>query len=355
MNEPAAASRVHDTADGFPSTDLEAILQRPDLVTVPLRRDDRELLDELPGLGAMVATTGKACASCAWMGTLSRVIHLDGGSALFGEGGSLCWIAGSWRHTLAVMHRDEPEHRPSLMFFGERGELVHRITPTGPGAWEDFRALVDRHQGCANCLRHSVPTVPEASSFDCPGSLLHAAWRESRSPRDLDLRLTGIGVDRLQAVRAMEGLYTTPIPLCDFHGMIEHLAAERLPVHLEVGNRHCTQALEGTPRHLDIQGVGWRIKTAQATLQVMPALIQSIWGVAQPGPDAERYRIEVYDGSGEQVLALACPLKTDPGTTGAWERVQATLEAERPQRRGQVMPITSVGVDLAKLSPNAEY
>lgn len=297
-------------------------------MAVPLRKDDRELLGELPAMGEMVGTTGKACVSCAWQGGMEQVVPLGRGWALFSEGGGLGWIEGTWRHTLAVLSKEHPAWRPSLMLFGESGEFVQRFLFTEPEAWKRFQSLVERHRGCPNCLRCVEVEAPGCPPFDCPGSLLREAWRGACSRRDRDLRLAGIGVDRLQAVRAMEGLYTASISLSGFLEMLECMANSRSCFHFEVGNRHCAQILEGPLVILEARNPAWCLGASGAEIQFQPEFAQSVWGVIQPGSGGERFWIEVYDLLGDRVLSLTCPRGADLQAVRTWERVQALLESD---------------------------
>lgn len=312
-------------------SDLEALSLREDLRVMPLQRDVRALLEDLPGLGAVDCTTGNAGAVCTRREAVRTVLPMAEGTTLLGDPGGLRWLEASWRHSAAVLSRgnDFTDAPPCLLFFGETGRLAHQITLPDPAAWDAFADLVRRHHGCWNCLRPRAEGPGAHASSDCPIWLLRDAWCGSASDRDLDIRLRALGLDRLLALRALEGLYTTPIPVADLASLLEGLASSGLPVHAQVGNRHCTQVLEAPIDGLTFAPGSWTLRIAGATLRITPSSLASVWSVLQPRPGGERHRFECYDARGEGVLALSSPQDPCPLVYAGWQRAIGRLEGGR--------------------------
>lgn len=321
----AARSRGGGAGAG---SDLEALRAREDLRIMPLQRDARALLEDLPSLGPADYTTGNACAVCTRREAVSAVLPLGEGTTLFGAPDGVRWLDASWRHSVAVLSRgtDFTDTPPCLLFFGETGALAHQITLRDPATWGAFIELVQRHHGCWNCLRHPVDTSRPRVAADCPVWMLREAWLEAGSERDLEARLEGLGASRLLALRALEGLYATPVPLQDLASLLQELASSGLPVHIQLGNRHCTQALESPVEGLAFGPQAWEIRMAQATLRIDPARVESLWFTAQPRPEGERHRFECYGADGERVLALAVPQDPCPLVRSGWQRVVGRFE-----------------------------
>lgn len=309
-------------------SDLEALRLREDLRILPLQRNARSLLEDLPALGAADFTTGNACATCTRREAVQAVLPQGEGTAVFGASGGLRWLDGSWRHSAAILSRsmDFTDTPPCLLFFGETGALAHQVTLPDPGTWEAFLDLVRRHQGCWTCLELGAATPRPEAARNCPAWMVREAWCSAVSERDLDVRLAGLGVDRLLALRLLEGLYTTPVPVQDLAALLEGLAASRLPVHVQLGNRHCTQVLEATLDELTLEPEGWIIQMAQATLRLDPERMDSLWCTVHPGPGGERHRFEGYGADGERVLALSCPSNPEPLVHLGWQRLVGQFE-----------------------------
>jgi putative heme degradation protein len=274
-------------------------------------------------------TTRNGCVTCTRREAVARVLPVGEGATLFGEAEGLRWLEGSWRHTVAVLSRsmDFTDMPPCLLLFGETGELAHQVTLPDPAAWEAFIALVRRHHGCWNCLRHRPAAAgPVPVPAECPVWMLKEAWCDAGSERDLDARLGGLGLDRLLALRAMEGLYTSLLSPEDLAAFLAGLAASGLPVHAQAGNRHCTEVLEAPVEDLSLGPGPWQIRLGGATLGLDPARLDGIWSVAQPGPSGERHRLECYDASGARVLTLASPQTPCPLVRLGWQRLLGRLD-----------------------------
>ena len=319
-------------ADSQGLSDLQALRLRKDLRLMPLQLDARTLLEDLPELGPVDYTTANACASCTRHEQVTEILPVGGGTVLFGDHDGLRWLHASWRHSVAVLSQglDFTDTPPCLLLFGETGDLAHQITLPDPAAWEGFIDLVCRHRGCWNCLRHGSKPTASVAIPDCPAWLLREAWCQAGSDQDLDSRLTRVGLPRLLALRAMEGLFTTAIGVPDLATILRELVATGLPVHVELGNRHCTEVLESPLERFVAGPDGWDIQLSQSVLHLDPTRLDSLWFVVPPGPEKEHHRFEGYDETGERVLVLSRPLRPDPATEGDWQRIVGRLEARIP-------------------------
>ncbi len=311
-------------------SDLEVLHAREDVRLMPLQRNAKALLLDLPSLGRVDYTTHNACVTCTRREVVKSVLPVGEGATLFGDGDGLRWLEGSWRHTVAVLSRgmDFTDTPPCLLFFGETGELAHQVTLPDPEAWEAFIALVRRHHGCWNCLRHRPAAAGPATTAQgaCPVWMLREAWSEAGSERDLEIRLGGLGLDRLLALRAMEGLYTSLITVQDLASVLAGLAASGLPVHAQVGNRHCTQVLESPIEDLTLGPGAWEVRMDGTLLRLDSSGLDTLWSVAQPSPSGERHRLECYDAAGERVLVLASPESPCPLVHLGWQRLLGRLD-----------------------------
>lgn len=309
-------------------SDLEALSIRKDIRLMPLQRNAQALLEGLPSLGPAEFTTGNACITCTRREEVRTVLPLDGGTTLFGAPDGLRWLDASWRHTVAVLNQgtDFADTPPCLLFFGDTGALAHQITLPDPAAWEAFIGLVRRHRGCWNCLRHPAAAPRTGSALDCPVWMLRQAWCDAGSERDLEARLDRLGLERILALRALEGLYTNHVPVQGLESLLKGLASSALPVHVQIANRHCIQVLESPLSSLAIGPREWEIGMSQATLRLDPSRLDSIWSVAQPHPGGEQHRFECYDATGERVLVLSSPHDPCPLVHLGWQRVLGRFE-----------------------------
>ncbi|MBI1754492.1 MAG: hypothetical protein HY014_02505 [Acidobacteria bacterium] len=316
---------------GRSASDLENLRRRKDVRILPLQRQAWAILDELPALGSADYTTGNGAVSCTRRERVRDIRPWPEGTAIFGDGGGLRWLDQSWRHSVAVLNRgqDFTDTPPCLLFYGETGQLAHQITLWDSGAWEGFIDLICRHRGCWNCLQ-ALPDPPERQEGGaCPAWLLKEAWCEAGSERDLELRLEPLGVKRVTALRAMEGLFTTPVDLHCFGAFVGDIAESGLPLHVRLGNRHCIQALESRISGFDKGPREWEIRMAQTLLTLCPGNIASTWLVAQPPAKTERLRFECYDANGDQVLALSGPEDPCPVVQQGWQGLIGRFEAQR--------------------------
>ncbi|WLT32166.1 hypothetical protein [Geothrix sp. PMB-07] len=313
------------------ASDLERLRRRKDVRLLPLQRQARAILEALPGLGSADYTTGNGSASCTLREQVRDVRPCPEGTAIFGDQGGLRWLDDSWRHSVAVLNRgqDFTDTPPCLLLYGETGQLAHQITLWDPSTWEGFIDLICRHRGCWNCLetRQELPEGPGSEA--CPAWLLREAWNEARSERDLDLRLEPLGLKRVMALRAMEGLHTIMIDLDCLASLLDDIAEAGLPLHVRLGNQHCTQALEADISAFDKGPRAWEIQMAQTVLTLNPGSIASIWLVAQPAAKSERLRFECYDQKDDQVLTLSGPEDPCPLVQQGWQHLIGRFEAQR--------------------------
>jgi len=310
-------------------SDLEVLREREDVRVMPLQRQARAILEALPTLGSVDYTTSNAGASCTRREQVRALLPTSEGTTLFGDAGGLRWLDQSWRHSVAVLSRgdDFADTPPCLLLFGEGGDLAHQITLWDPATWEGFIDLVCAHRGCWNCLRHQAEGPRADSVSGCPAWMLKEAWCEAGSERDLDLRLGLLGLGRVTALRAMEGLFTKPIALQDLATLLMELVSGLLPVHVQLGNRHCTQVMESTLEGVTLHPLEWEIQMARTTLRIHPASIDSVWSVVQPRSGRERLRFECYDRAGGQVLTLSSPLDPSPLVQDGWQKLIGRFEA----------------------------
>lgn len=315
-------------------SDLQALQLREDVRLMPLQRGDRTFLEVLPQLGSADYTTGNACVSCTRREQVQGVLTLDGETTLFGESGGMRWLNASWRHSVAVLSRgdDFRDTPPCLLLFGEAGELAHHVAIPDPSAWEVFLDLVCRYRGCWTCLQHRMPRPDAAPREECPGWLLREAWREAGSDRDLDLRLEKLGLNRLLALRAMEGLHTSLLSPQAFSSFLGQLAAAHLPTQVRLGNRHCLQVLEAPMEGLVTGPRAWELQMGPTALRLDPSALDSVWLVSPPWTHGERPQIECYGRNGEPVLTLSGPASPNPAAQTGWQQALGRLEA-RPSGR----------------------
>ena len=313
-------------------TDLQALRVREDLRLMPLQLDARSLLEDLPALGPVDYTTGNGSATCTRHEQVREVLPLDGGTVLFGDDAGMRWLNASWRHSVAVLSqgRDFVKSPPCLLLFGETGELAHQITLPDPSTWEGFIDLVCQHQGCWTCLRHGLNHFGSVSKEECPAWLLREAWREAGTNQDLDARLARLGVPRLLALRAMEGLHTTALDTQDLAAVLREFVSTGLPLHVELGNRHCIEVMEAPLERFEEGSDGWDLQLSRSALHLDPSRIASLWCVVPPWQEKEQHRFECYDEAGEQVLSLCCPLNQGPAVERDWQRIIGRVEARLP-------------------------
>ncbi len=310
------------------ASDLEALSARDDVRLMPMYHDAHRLLDDLPSLGRVDYTTRNASVTCTRREAVRTVLPLGEGTTVFGDADGLRWLESSWCHTVAVLSRgaDFTATPPCLLLFGESGDLAHQVTLPDPAAWEAFITLVQRHHCCGSCLRQRTVAPGSGTAADCPVWMLREAWSSAGSERDLEVRLERLGLNRLLALRSLEGLYTSPLSAQDLATFLKGLAASALPVHVQLGNRHCTQVLESPLEGLSFGSGEWELRMAQATLRLDPSRMDSIWSVAQPVPGGERHRVECYDAAGERVLTLSRPHDPSPLVHLGWQRLTSLLD-----------------------------
>jgi putative heme degradation protein len=315
---------VLDPGEDRPPTDLETIQQREDLQVVPLRRNDRTFLAELPSLGRVASTTANACTTCTLWGQAASVSGMEGGDVIFDHRRGLRWIGETWRHSIAAFHRNGEGRAPCLMLFSEYGELVHRIALDGMAGWAVFASLVKQHQGCMNCLKHTAAPVQSTELFTGGRRLIRDAWQDSQSSQDLDSRIEKLGLDRLLAIQAMDGLQTSPIAVNVFAVLLDRMCAWGLTVHLHVGNRCCTQFLECILNRIERSADFWKLYATDVVLRIELGQLDSVWLVDQAGT-SDRQCLEGYDFQGMRVFSLSCPRNACPAIKVGWQRLQLDL------------------------------
>ena len=204
------------------------------------------------------------------------------------------------------------------MLFGPWGELLLQVSLTDDSRAEGLQALVDAHQGCGHCLHPGPRPDPEpAAAGSWSGAMLREAWGDAGSPRDLEVRLAGLGLTPLLAVRALDGLYTHPLGPEALATLLGRLGHAGIPLHVECGGPHGAQALSGPVIGLARNPDHWAIRFPEAQIRLDLDHFPRVWSTTRPGISGGRPRVEGFDDAGERVLSIASHVDTPDD----WERL----------------------------------
>lgn len=268
------------------------------------------LADVMLGLNAFETQMGLSRNRAA-------VSELDGnlpqlsraGNILCGEN-NFCYLSydvSAWKSGFAIVEPVRGKVRPSLHFFDETGEAVHkRYLPENFSTdfFKDFIApFVSENQSIyesvAPPIEKFAPPYPALDS-----GLLAGEWETLAKTGDFCTFWEKTTLSRYDMARLLsETEYATLVSIIEFREICARLKAEGVIIQIEVQNSGAFQRYKGPlTRVADVES-WFNFLEPLFNLHLSLPEVSYIYQIRRPTPTEDLYTIEIYDVLGE-LLAL---------------------------------------------------
>ena len=304
------------------------------LATVPLDGDWVRILQGLEGVGPVMALTRNEHVVHEKVGAYRNVSAQGPVGLAIGPEIDLRLFLTHWHAGFHVVERDAQGRKPeqhSLQFFDRHGQAVHKVharAQTDLAALED---LVQRH------ARPGSPPVFEAepaaphrdrhhrpdADIDCLG--LGEAWSNMKDTHEFFALLKRFQVDRLQALRLMEGVHTRRTPIVAIEGLLHEAARTGLSIMVFAGNAGCLQIHTGAVHRIEAFGPWLNVLDEGFNLHLRSDAIHESWLVSKPTDDGVVTSIELFDAEGELIAMFFGERKPGRPELPAWRQLARSL------------------------------
>lgn len=325
--------RTRDVAEQLAVSEAELIASRLGLDTLRLRPHWTELLPALESLGrVMVLTRNEHCVherkgvyretTVAASGKMGLVVSPDIDLRLFLSG---------WHSLFAVEQQTARGLQRSLQVFDQQGVAVHKVFLTEHSDLDAWGALLARFAEADQSRELGLQPAParaaERDDRQVDTAALAEDWSKLKDVHHFHAMLNRNQVGRLQALRLVGRQWAEPLVTGALPDVMTAAAAQKLPIMVFVGNRHCIQIHTGPVHDLRWVGDWFNVLDTDFNLHLkMPAVAQ-LWRVRKPSTDGIITSWEAFDANGELILQLFGARKPGQPELEAWRGLAETAPA----------------------------
>ena len=322
--------RIRDAARALGSSEAALLATRttgqPDSPVVALAGDFKELLQQVPTLGRMMALTRNDSVVHERKGPYLSVSFQGPMGLVLGEDIDLRLFMMHWQHGFAVSENG----RRSLQFFAADGEALHKIyVLDGETDLAAYEALVDRfraHDQPTSLITGPTPSpAAEAADASIDVASFQAAWRELQDTHAFFGLLRQFGVSRTQALRLGPPELVRQVDNQAIERALHAAAAQAQGIMIFVASRGCIQIHTGPVERIVPTGPWLNVLDPDFNLHLKPEGVAQSWVVQKPTADGIVTSLELFDAQGNNILLLFGKRKPDIPEQESWQALVAAL------------------------------
>lgn len=212
-----------------------------------------------------------------------------------------------WKKAFAVVEENARGISKSLHFFGQDGEVIHKIFLIKDSNESAFENIVDRYrhenQEPFDITEPYISNNNEKPDDEIDVKGLQQSWLDLKDTHDFFSMLRKYGVTRTQALRLASSTYhAQQIANDSIVTMLETVAKDKTPIMVFVGNRGNIQIHTGSIRKTMWHEQWYNIMDPDFNLHLDMSKVTQTWVVRKPTEDGVVTAIEVFNEKGEIIV-----------------------------------------------------
>ncbi len=294
--------RIRDAAQHLGVSEAELLNTSVGDNVVRLSGDFRELLKQIPSLGYVMALTRNESCVHERKGVYEKVSFNNHVGLVLGEDIDLRLFMSHWKYGFAVGGA-----MPSLQFFDQHGEAVHKIFLQENSHISAYNALVEQFAAPEQSASIDIQP-PTALASPKPNETIDVegfqkAWLALEDTHQFFPLLQKFGVAREQALTLAPEGYAQRLSIAQFKTMLQQVAARNIEIMIFVHSKGCIQIHTGLVNNIVPMGSWLNILDPAFNLHLREDHVAQAWLVKKPTTDGIVTSIELFDQH-QQPIAL---------------------------------------------------
>ncbi len=302
--------RIRNAAAKLGVSEAELLATRCGDTVRRLRPEIREILQEIPTLGTVMALSRNDSVVIERHGVYRNYSEPQEDIAIFASADiDLRIFLKWWASAFAVQEQSHNMTRRSIQFFAGDGEAVHKVYLTEGSDEEAYKKLVEKflhaHQGKGQLMQAYPEKAPEMPDSKVDAEAFQRDWLALKDTHHFAPLLARYRLGRTQALRlAPEGDWAVPVENSTLRQIITEVSQKELPIMIFAGNRGIVEIHTGTVHRL-LDRDGWfNILDPELNLHVKEDDIAESWIVTKPGTDGTVTSLECFDAKGNLLVQV---------------------------------------------------
>jgi putative hemin transport protein len=266
-----------------------------------------DLLPGLEAVGEVMALTRNESAVHEKIGVYDKVVTGAHNALVLGEQIDLRIFPKVWAHGFAVEKRHGDEIRRSLQFFDDRGEAIHKVHLRPASNLYAYQKLV---ASLESTNQDPVVALSDAAGDekpvggDAPVDIadLRDRWSKLTDVHQFFGMLRALKLDRRQAMHLVGQDYAWQLDNDALSAMLNHVAADGLPIMCFVASRGCVQIHSGPVYSVKPMGPWLNVLDETFHLHLRLDHIREVWAVRKPTRDGHVTSLEAYGAGGDLII-----------------------------------------------------
>ena len=317
--------RIRDAAERLGVA--EATLRATECGTHVTRLVDdwQSILHRTPLLGEVMALTRNESAVHEKVGEYPKPSFHGAHGLVLGQAIDLRLFPGRWAHGFLVVEGD----RPSLHFFDEHGDAVHKIYAREGSEVAEFYKLgdvfrADDQRPELACPKRPVPAAEQPDTA-IDGDGFRQAWLGMRDTHEFFGILRQHAVTRTQALRLAPDGHAHRVANDALDHVLSQASATSVPIMVFVGNPGCIQIHTGPVSRIVPMGPWINVLDPGFNLHLRRDHVDQAWVVRKPTEDGIVTSLELFDRAGETIAMVFGERKPGRPELPEWSELLASL------------------------------
>lgn len=317
-------ARARDVAQGIGVSEADLLRAKGESEVIRLRPDWPAIFERLAACGPLMALTRNESCVIEKEGAYTGYSSVGPMGQVVGHDIDLRLFFTRWALGFAVEETVPSGRRRSLQFFSTNGEALHKIYTRAETDLEAFDRLVRTVVATDPEPPSKSPAAPVPPSSGAVGAdearraELLDGWRALRDTHEFVPLLRRLGLDRLQAIRLVQGTYARRVLRTGYRDALAAVAGSTHEFMCFVGNPGCLQIHHGRLHRL-VPAEGWlNVLDPGFNLHLREERVAECWVVTKPTSEGDCTSLELFDAAGENIAILFSDRKGGPAEESWW-------------------------------------
>lgn len=324
--------RPSDVADKLGVTEAELVAARCGDGVRRLDGPWGDLIQDLPGLGIVMALTRNESAVHEKVGCFDKISIFQNMGLVLNEDIDLRIFLNHWHAGFAVSDDTRGTVRQSLQFYDVDGTAVHKVYLREESNHEAFEALVEKYlHADQSAGQRSLPRAkPPADrpDADIDRVVLRDRWRALQDVHDFHAMLQELGAGRVQAFRLVGDDLAYRVDKDGFRTALEKAAEAETPIMIFAGSPGVIQIHTGPVRKLKEVGPWYNVLDPGFNLHLRQDRVASAWVIKKPTRDGVVTSLEIFGADDQQIAWMFGKRKPGKPESEDWRTLVNALEPD---------------------------